>query len=46
MPWHWEPTKDATNGETLRGAVSELRSAGIRMRQLTGLEGRYRMVNT
>ena len=31
MPWHQEPMKDATNGETPRGAVSKRRSAGIRM---------------
>ena len=23
MPWHWEPTKDATNCDKPRGAVSE-----------------------
>ena len=35
MPWHWEPKKDAANGETLRGEVSIHRSADIRMRKLT-----------
>ena len=31
MPWHREAKKDATNGETPRGAVSERRSGDIRM---------------
>ena len=31
MPWHQEPMKDATNGETPRGAVSTRRSVGLRM---------------
>jgi hypothetical protein len=45
MPWHREPMKDATNGETLREAVSKQRSAGVRMRKLTDLKSRYRTVN-
>ena len=35
MPRHREPTKDATNGETPRGAVSTRRSVGLRMGQPT-----------
>jgi hypothetical protein len=35
MPWHWEPMKDVANYEKLRGGVSSLRYADIRMRKLT-----------
>ena len=33
--------KDATNGETLREGVSNLRSVDIRMRKLTYLKNKY-----
>ena len=35
MPWHYEPMKDVANDEMLRGAVSKLRSGGIRMGEPT-----------
>ena len=38
MPWHYEPMKDATNSEMLRGAVSRQRSVDIRMGEPTSLE--------
>ena len=31
MPWHGKPKKDAASGDTLRGAASTHRSAGLRM---------------
>ena len=31
MPWHWEPMKDATSCEKLRGGANNLRSGDIRM---------------
>ena len=34
MPWHWEPKKDATSCEKLRGAANKLRSVDVRMRKL------------
>ena len=35
MPWYMAPKKDVTSCEKLRGAANELRSADIRMRELT-----------
>ena len=29
MPWHWEPMKDATSCEKLRGAAHTRRTAGV-----------------
>ena len=34
MPWHWEPKKDVTSCEKLRGAANKHWSADIRMRKL------------
>ena len=31
MPWHWEPKKDVTSCEKLRGGANIRRSADIRM---------------
>ena len=31
MPWHWEPKKDVTSCDKLRGAANKLRSADFRM---------------
>jgi len=46
MPWHWEPKKDVTSCEKLRGAANELRSVDIRMRKLNTLKMYYRILNT
>src|SRR5690554_7546543 len=39
MPWRREPKKDAANSEMPRGAVSKLRSGGVRMGKPTGCNG-------
>ena len=46
MPWHYEPMKDATNSEMLRGAVSTQRSVDVRMGEPTNKKCQYRIVNT
>ncbi len=45
MPWHWEPKKDAINCDKLRGAVSTLRSADVRMEQSNRANLCYRILN-
>ena len=35
MPWHQEPKKDAISCDKLRGGANNLRSADLRMRELT-----------
>ena len=35
MPWHWEPKKDVTSCEKLRGGANIHRTADIRMRELS-----------
>ena len=43
MPWHCMAKKDAVNCENPRGAVSKLRSGGIRMGQpVPGYSGTLR----
>ena len=46
MPWHWEPKKDVTSCDKLRGAANELRSVDVRMRKLNTLKMYYRILNT
>ena len=45
MPRHQAPKKDVAGCEKLRGAASELRSADIRMRELTCWESMYVCMN-
>ena len=39
MPWHWEPTKDVTSCDKLRGGAHIQRAADFRMRELTCCNG-------
>ena len=45
MPRHQAPKKDVAGCEKLRGAASELRTADIRMRELTCWESMYVYMN-